>query len=75
MDIMDILVLENPSDAHLQKILQRARTIIAGPDANSTSSTHSASQLQHVAVLNVANNQEPPLMEGEKDWIKYFQFQ
>ena len=35
--------------------------------------------LQHlllVAVLNVANNQEPPLMEGEKkDWIKHFRFQ
>ncbi|KAF3445604.1 hypothetical protein FNV43_RR10780 [Rhamnella rubrinervis] len=76
MDIMDILVLENPSDAHLQKILQRAGTIRAGLDANSASSTPFASQLQHDAVLNITNSQEPPLMESEKkDWIKHFRFQ
>ncbi|XP_060673694.1 ankyrin repeat-containing protein BDA1-like [Ziziphus jujuba] len=71
MDIMDKLIVDNPSDIHIRETLQRAGA------APAISPIPSDSKLHHVAV-NVAKIKEPetsPTEAEKEDWIKYFRFQ
>ncbi|XP_060672974.1 ankyrin repeat-containing protein BDA1-like [Ziziphus jujuba] len=69
MDIMENLIVENPSDIRLRETLQRA--------AASTTTSPPTASAQHVAV-NVANNlkpKRPSRAQAANDWIKYFRYQ